>query len=287
MNAPTITKEELTSLVDFASHEAAVTTALTRAGKTPLGLVRLLSRYTSWNGYFGSAVASLSGKLGRCRGYFLDPEAPLLAVADRSVYIASYFFDAARDEFDDRDTVHRDTHRCLAQSTLLSTINFFAKTDSSFTKIKQLNAKLAEPKWLLDLNRDVARGYGAYSTDSMRNAFHAMGYHLGSELLADSEFSLIDSTLKAQWPKLVKHLQKDKVKIAGQEHLGYAWVQIHSGHGSAVEADHFKWASSGALRALRFTPAKDQKAARRALHDGFRAFAADHRKFFSAVNTAK
>src|SRR5688572_20616291 len=83
----------------------------------PRRLCRFLARYASWNAVFGSGVSALSAKIGRSRSLFLEPGFAL-PIADRSVLVASYFFDAARDEFDDRDTKHRDTHRCLAQATL-------------------------------------------------------------------------------------------------------------------------------------------------------------------------
>src|ERR1700709_1693419 len=113
-----LSREELESLVDFAAQEKRVSDALGVALSDPLRRVRFLGRYASWNGFFGSGVAALAGKIGRSRRLVLDPAQPRHALADRSVYVASFFFDAARDEFDDRDTVHRDTHRCLAQSML-------------------------------------------------------------------------------------------------------------------------------------------------------------------------
>lgn len=110
--------EELRQLCDFDAGVERVERALDRALEGPAELVRFVGRYASWNGWFGSGVAALSGKIGRSRALFVDPDEPVSDLADRSVLVASYFFDAARDEFDDRDTAHRDTHRCLAQALL-------------------------------------------------------------------------------------------------------------------------------------------------------------------------
>jgi hypothetical protein len=280
-----ITREELESLVSFSAQEELVVGALKAAFADPVGRVRFLGRYTSWNGFFGSGVATLAGKIGRCRRAFLDPVQPVHALADRSVYVASFFFDAARDEFDDRDTVHRDTHRCLAQSTLKGFIDFeLLKGAESLDSPEKINQLLQEPEWLDALNLRVAKGYGSQSADDLPSIFHAIGYHLGSELLADREFSIIDETLRTSAAELTAYLQSTKVEIAGQSHMAFQWVGIHSGHGGGAEADHFDWATQGVKLALRFVPAEQHVALKANLHEGFRAFAKDHREFFERTN---
>ncbi len=280
-----ISRKELESLVSFEAQEALVVSALKSAFESPVGRVRFLGRYTSWNGFFGSGVATLAGKIGRSRGAFLDPNEPIRAIADRSVYVASFFFDAARDEFDDRDTVHRDTHRCLAQSTLKGMLDFEREHgDEVLQSATRINALLNEPEWLNALNARVARGYGSRTADDAGSIFHAIGYHLGSELLADREFSLIDETLRGSAPELTAYLQSTSVDVAGQSHVAYQWVGIHSGHGGAAEADHFAWATQGVKLAFRFVPSAQHIALKTQLHAGFRAFAEDHREFFERVN---
>lgn len=280
-----VTLDELKALIDFPAQERLVRDALGRALGDPVGRVRFLGRYASWNGFFGSGVATLSGKIGRCRGLFRDPDQPVQALADRSVHVASFFFDAARDEFDDRDTVHRDTHRCLAQSTLKGLIDFEAARGAhALRDADALNALLDEPLWLRALNDRVATGYGAGSADDWPTVFTCIGYHLGSELLADQEFSIIDATLRGQAPDLVAHLRATTVNIAGVEHAGYQWIAIHSGHGGGAEADHFEWATQGARLAFRFVPPRHHDELRRQMHHGFVAFARDHREFFERVN---
>lgn len=285
--SPTITIEELKGLSSFEDAEARVRAALAEALRDPADFVRFFGRYTSWNGFFGSAVATLAGKIGRCRGLFLDHEQPVQQLADRSVYVASFFFDAARDEFDDRDTVHRDTHRCLAQSTLKGLIDWHAgRGVASFGDVAALNDLLREPLWLRTLNAQVAHGYGAGTPDDLPAAFRSMGYHLGSELLADQEFSLIDQTMREGAPDMTAFLRQHKVNIAGQDHVAYQWVSIHSGHGGGAEADHFKWATRGVRLAFRFVDPALHEDLRREIHKGFRAFAADHEEFFTRVNEA-
>lgn len=281
-----ISRGELETLVNFSAHERAVHEAIGAALADPLGRLRFLGRYTSWNGLFGSGVAALAGKIGRSRRLFLDAAEPVAALADRSVYVGSFFFDAARDEFDDHESVHRDTHRCLAQATLKGLIEIDAAQLPALADTRSINALLAEPDWLQELNTRVARGYGVGSADDLPAIFAAIGYHLGSELLADREFSIIDETLRHAAPELVQQLLTKRITIAGQEHVAYHWIAIHSGHGGAAEADHFEWATQGARLALRFTPESEHAALKRQLTQGFIAFATDHARFFEHVNRA-
>jgi hypothetical protein len=285
MTETTVELADLQRLCDFESREALVRDKLREAFADPVKRVRFLGRYTSWNGFFGSGVATLAGKIGRCRGLLLDPQQPVKALADRSVYVASFFFDAARDEFDDRDTVHRDTHRCLAQSTLMGLIDD-ARATGTLKNDAAVNGLLEEPEWLHALNKRVARGYGASSDDDLPALFASIGYHLGSELLADQEFSTIDATLRAESPELVEKLRTTKVNVAGQDHIAYQWISIHSGHGGGAEADHFEWATQGAKLAFRFVPAAQHAELKHHLHRGFVKFAGDHLEFFQRVNEA-
>lgn len=284
MNVHKVSRGELESLVNFSAQERLVHEAIRAALGDALRRLRFLGRYTSWNGLFGSGVAALAGKIGRSRRLFLDKDEPIAALADRSVYVGSFFFDAARDEFDDHDSVHRDTHRCLAQATLKGLIEIESVQMPALADLRGVNQLLADPDWLVELNTNVARGYGAESPDDLPSIFHAIGYHLGSELLADREFSIIDETLRQLAPDLVQQLLMKRISIAGQEHVAYHWIAIHSGHGGGAEADHFDWATQGARLALRFTPEADHGALKQQLIQGFIAFANDHRRFFEAVN---
>jgi hypothetical protein len=285
-----ITTDELTALCDFAGLTARVNDPLCAALPDAEQRLRFFGRYASWNGFFGSGVATLSGKIGRAHGLFRDAAEPIDALADRSVFVASFVFDAARDEFDDHETVYRDTHRDLAQAFISGLIHFvhagphaagFSERDPQFERLNQL---LAEPEWLRTLNAHVATGYGAFLPDIHASLFQAIGYHLGSELLADREFSLIDRTLRQKLPQLVEFLRGHRETIGGHDHCAYQWIAIHSGDGGAVEEDHFAKAIEGANLALYYTPAELHVELRERLHDGFRLFDSDHRTFFSNVN---
>ncbi len=261
------------SLVDFASVEQRVRARLSLlvSGKDVL---RFFVDYASWNGCFANGVSALTAMVGNRRDLFQEPGFPR-AVADRSNYVAGFFFDAARDEYDDHINPLRDSHRCMAQASLISMKDFFGLPAESLDE--------DEPPELGAVNSGVLAGYAGQTCADLgrlAQSFSAMGFHLGSELLADREFSLIDEYLRAQRSDLVQHLMRSTVSLAGAEHRCYAWVGVHSGHGGGVEADHFDHAAQGACHALRYIAPESTSLAMDALVAGFRAFDRNHDLFF-------
>jgi hypothetical protein len=142
---------------------------------------------------------------------------------------------------------------------------------------------MSDPLWLTALNNSVAAGYGAYRPDDLPTLFGAMGYHLGSEVLADREFSIIDEILSAAGD-LASRLKTMTVQIGPEKHNAYVWVQIHSGGGGAAEADHFAWATQGVNLAFDYIDPSLHTDLIRQVERGFIAFANDQREFFAFVN---
>jgi hypothetical protein len=241
----------------------------------PIGVLRFLGHYVRWNAGFGAGVAHLAAKIGRAYDAFLDPGEPIPAIADRSLHVASFFFEAARDEFDDGATRHRDAHRTLAQAVLKGVVGYYN------IDVDTARAALTAPAWLDALEQRTWRGYGNGTPEDRLSIARAMGFHLGSEVLADEEFSRIDQTLREARPELVQALLRARVRIADNDHPAWYWVGIHSGHGGGVEAEHFACAVAGVAEAIRYTPASEHAAFRDAVLDGFSEFAACHREFFS------
>lgn len=277
-----ITLDVLKGCHDFEGSRRQVEGVVDRIAGDPVAALRFLSHYASWNGYFGAGVATLAGKIARSRALFLDPAEPVVALADRSVFVASFFFDAARDEFDDGSTGHRDTHRCLAQAMVAGVLDF-VRGSGKLGGAGEVNALLGAPDWLVRVEEQVAVGYGARSADDAGSIFGAMGYHLGSEVLADAEFSILDQALGEKAPELVRHLKGYKYVIGGQSHNGWHWLRTHSGHGGAVEEHHFEWAVEGVRRAFGYLGAGERALARRQVLDGFARFGVDHGEFFARV----
>ena len=148
-------------------------------------VLRFFTQYASWNGRFANGVAALASLIGDSRGHFQEAGFAR-AVSDRSNYVASFIFDAARDEYDDHINPLRDTHRCMAQASLLCMASFYGLGNDVLNE--------ADPLALSEVNDAVMFGYrGGYQTGGgvVGDIFAGIGYHLGSELLADREFSLI------------------------------------------------------------------------------------------------
>lgn len=273
-SAASIDADWLRSLVDFGAVEQRVRERLQQLDDDA-ALLRFFVRYASWNGAFAGGVAALTSLVSRQRDLFREPGYPH-AASDRANYIASFFFDAARDEYDDHINPERDSHRCMAQASLLAMREHLGLPAALLDE--------PEPPALQALNDGVLDGYTgarARAPGSAAQVFAAIGYHLGSELLADREFSLLDEHLRGRRAALFEHLKRATVPLAGTTHRCYAWVGVHSGHGGGVEADHFDHACAGARLALRYLTTGDPEGARAALAAGFRAFDADHATFFA------
>lgn len=270
--------DDFKKLHDFEAGNRKVVDLMETACADWKKLMLFLARYTSWNQGFGAGVCVLAAKIARSQ-LFWDRSEAIKAVADRNVLVASYFFDAARDEFDDRATAHRDTHRCLAQA-MMKGVAQWSELDAA-----EINRMLEDPMWLTGLQDRVRIGYGSGTRDDAPTIFRAMGYHLGSELLADEEFTTIDKHLREKKPDLVKYLAENKVEIAEQKHDAYLWISSHSGAGGHAEADHFDWAVRGVKMAFDHVEPQHRKELREWLLSGFSDFARDHDLFFARVLT--
>ena len=273
-------------LYDFNKSQAMVLEKLDRC-KTEKEFVQLLAHYASWNGVFGSAVASLSGKIGTAHGIFKDPKdifggIAIPTLSDRSVRVASFIFEAARDEFDDRDFPHcRATHRCLAQATVIGGLGFLRRWGE--LRSEDIPSYLDRPAWLDYVERGVLCGYGHSTPDTIDFIYHAMGFHLGSEILADQEFSMLDKFIQQKFPRLHEWLTSKTINVDGIEFPAYSWISIHSGHGKHVEADHFEAALEGVNLSFQYiNPTLHSRMLSR-INDGFLAFAKNREDFFSQV----
>lgn len=210
----------------------------------------LLGRYINFNAIFASSVATLAGGIAGRQDIFRDADEVIEDLADRCVEVAMDIFFAAIDEFGGCARNHRKTHRSMAQATLKATAIFFGVGPERLNGIVRLN------KSTRATIHKVQDGYGVNQTLDEHNIFHAIGFHLGSEMLADKEFRILDNFLSAKYPELVKYLRTTEVSISGVQHAAYHWIRIHT----SVEAEHFDVAVKGANRALRYYAGKENKA---------------------------
>lgn len=266
-----ITEQLLKDTADFEGAKLRVSRWLERTAKNPDVLVRSFNHYAKWNSYFAGGVAQLVANIATAEELFMEPNQPK-ALADRAQYIASFIFDAARDEFDDHINRQRDPHRSLAQAML-------SGMATKFDLMQVLDEDY--PGWLLELCDEVVPSYGGsdnmYEIDSI---FFGMGYHLGSELLADQEFSIIDRYMRDAETELFEYLKTNTTHLADSDHRDYAWIGVHSALGGGAEADHFAWALEGINKALELQgDLKDR--CMETLLEGFQRFEADHDFFFA------
>ena len=236
-----ITRQDLEPMLASHPGAAALRTAVEGAAD-PRRLLSVVGRYVQFNSAFGPGLANLAGEIAARQRLFVDRDEPLRLAADRAADVASDFFYAAVDEFDDRLTPWRDTHRTLAQATLKAMGAHFGFTPAQLNDVISINAATEGAM------KQVWEGYGVGAALPEDRLFHAMGFHTGSEVLADAEFNVLDAALRARQPEMVAALQRTKVGVAGQDHDAWYWVRIHT----SVEADHFDAALKGVNGALRY-----------------------------------
>jgi hypothetical protein len=262
-----ITVEHLQSL---ATADAIDETLAKITNEHQLG--KFIRAYADWNSTFASGVTALTSLIGQNVELFADSTLPV-AVRDRSVLIASHVFDAARDEYDDGAQSHRDPHRSLAQATLIALSDITGNSEI---------LEMPTQDWL-KAYRDYV--IGGYSGLTFKSVFAGMGYHLGSELLADQEFSKIDAMMRERFNPIVQKLMRTTVPLHGTPHRCYAWIGVHSGAGGGVEMDHFEAGLSAANLALKYlnTDLVPHDTAVNLLETGFLRFAAEQRLFFRSI----
>ncbi len=273
---PSIGREDLAPVLDVHPGNEALRAAFRGAGD-PAAFLCVLGRYVQFNSAFGPGLSNLAGEIAARQGLFRDESEPVRILADRAAEVGADFFYAAIDEFDDRATTWRDTHRTLAQATVKGAGAFFGYTPEQLNTVLRINPATEEAM------RRVWHGYGIGERLPEPRLFSAMGFHVGSEILADREFLIIDQLLKERRPDLVAHLSSTKVEILGQKHDAYYWIHIHTG----VEAEHFDAALHGVNSALRFyAGAHDPAEVKGWILGGFASFARVQGEFMAALAEA-
>ena len=276
MGAPAIARRDLEKVLAAHLGNEALRAAFLGA-QDPPHLLSILGRYVQFNSAFGPGLANLAGEIAARQGLFVDRQEPVRILADRAAEVASDFFYAAVDEFDDRATPWRDTHRTLAQATMKGLGRHFGYAPEQLDGLIRVN-----PATHTAMAR-VFDGYGVGMRLEEPALFEAMGFHVGSEILADQEFVIIDRVLRETRSELVAALEAMTVEIMGNPHNAYYWLRIHTG----VEAEHFDAALKGVNRALGFyAGAQDPFQVKAFMLAGFERFAAVQAAFMAALGEA-
>jgi hypothetical protein len=272
-----ITAADLAPVLDGHGGEAALRAAVEAATATtapPTSLLNLLARFIQFNSAFGAGLANLAGEIAARQSLFRDASEPVRLLADRASEVAADFFYAAVDEFDDRLTPWRDTHRTLAQATLKGLGAHLGYAPTQLDEVIRVNEATEVAR------HAVWEGYGVGARLDERRLFSAMGFHAGSEVLADHEFTVIDRGLRERRPDLVAALEAMKVEVGGEKHNAYYWIRIHT----SVEAEHFEAALKGVNNALRFYAGAEGAATVKGwILEGFTRFAAVQAAFMERL----
>jgi len=271
---PLVRRVDLEPVLSAHRGNEALRAAFESATEPP-ALLSVLGRYVQFNSAFGPGLANLAGEIAARQGLFRDPGEPVKILADRAAEVAADFFYAAVDEFDDRATPWRDTHRTLAQATVKGAGQFFGYSPAELNDVIRINraTEAAQAR--------VWEGYGLGLNLEQPQLFEAMGFHVGSEILADEEFSVIDRVLRERRGDLVQALEGMRVEILGEKHNAYYWIRIHTG----VEAEHFDAALKGVNNALRFyAGAHDLQEVKGWILLGFARFARMQAEFMAGLD---
>lgn len=237
-------------------------------------LIRVLARYIHFNSPFGGGVANLAGEIATRPELFRDPDEEVEQFADRSSKIAADIFYAAIDEFGDSTSPKRATHRTLAQATLKGVATYLG------FDAEHLNQILRPDESLLEIGARVRNGYCLNQSIDEPKLLHSIGYHAGSEVLADEEFNILDRYLQTNHPALVEYLTHTRVNMNGAELPAYIWVSVHC----SVEADHFECAIRSANSALRYYAGQEKReTVKQQIIEGFQEFASVQSEFMQSL----
>src|SRR5262249_12164472 len=169
MPALRVERADLQPVLDSHRGNEALVAALERA-REPERLLSVMGRYIQFNSAFGAGLANLAGEIAARPGLFQDPDEPLHIAADRTAEGASDFLYAAIDEFDDRATPWRDTHRTLAQATLKGLGTFCGYSVETLNDVVRINDATRQA---MD---QVWEGYGIGAKLEEPRLFSGMGF---------------------------------------------------------------------------------------------------------------
>jgi len=262
-------KDELTLILQTEGSKHFLESILNQI-KTDGQLIRFLSRYTLFNGDFAGGVAHLAGAFHTRTDLFRD-NSGVEELSDKASAIASYIFFAAVDEYATRDTGVRVTHRIMAQQLLAETLGYFSVASSDLQHNYPLNQETR------DAIQKVRNGYGINLKNTDQRILHGLGFHLGSEFLADEEFTLLDRFLRKNYSGFVEHLQAVQMDYGKN---AYEWIALHT----IVEQEHFDNAITAATLTLDFYQGKMVKEkVREQIIAGFQSFAKVQKRFFENI----
>jgi hypothetical protein len=231
------TTESFDSLFDRQMNNANIEATIELAAIDPVNLYYFMQRYAYFNSYAGSLVARLASSIGISYQLFRQSEVAVVEQSDRGLEIAAKVLAATIDEHADAGA-QQVPHRTLAQITLKAVAEYAQLGDL------ELNQIAKAPDWMETIITDLIAGYQG-KIDDLEAIVTALGFHIGSELLADREYSLIDKVVRYtnRGTGFDAWLQGKQVEVGGKRLSPWYWIVVHGKHNaSGVEADHFELA---------------------------------------------
>jgi hypothetical protein len=229
--------ETFQNLFDRSQNDATIERAIEVAAKNPVQLYYFMQRYAYFNSFAGSLVARLASSIGLSYNLFRQKDISVADQSDRGLEIAAKVFAATIDEHADAGA-ERVPHRTLAQATLKA-VGEYAQLNEF-----QLNQAAQNPEWMDELITIALDGYPGKIGDVEALAT-AIGFHIGSELLADREYAIIDKVVRYtnRGTGFDAWLKGKQVTIGSKRLSPWYWIVVHGQHNSAgVEADHSEFA---------------------------------------------
>ena len=203
-------------------------------------LAQFLTAYVQFNQDFSGGVTSLVAAIQHRADLFRDSSSHYTLLADRSGEVAGYVFFAAIDEFWDRTSGIKISHRQLAQAFLEGVLSYYEILSHEFGCDRRWAA--FNTQFSAQVNNGYLRRQGNLSDVQI---FEALGFHIGSELSGAAEYSALDEFLRMRCPELVFFL---KQQLIVEQISRYDWISSHI----QVEVEHNVAALKAAKEGLRF-----------------------------------
>jgi hypothetical protein len=271
------TTENFDQIFDRQENNAKIEATVELAAVDAVKLYYFMQRYAYFNSYAGSLVARLASSIGVSYQLFRQPGITVTDFSDRGLEIAARVLAATIDEHADAGA-QQVPHRTLAQATLK------AMAEHAELKDIELNLTAQSPEWMTAIIKDLIGGYQG-KIDDVEAIVTAIGFHLGSELLADREYSIIDKVVRHshRGKGFDRWLQGRQVEVGGKKISPWYWVVVHGKHNSSgVEAEHFDCALEALNLVVQYRPESPEQIWQWA-SQGFLDFAHLQERLFSGM----
>ncbi|HKV91259.1 MAG TPA: hypothetical protein VJW20_01790 [Candidatus Angelobacter sp.] len=225
-------KKQFLSTIRDSQVFAAFTAVLAKI-HSPFDVIMLIHRYSLFASNFAGGAATLMGAFHVSQDLFRDTHEEIQVCADKGAEIASCIFAAVDDEYIDRYTSKRVTHRNLSQQLVKEAAAFFNIQPGKFDRQFPLSIEMRQ------ILQDVLAGFRFNQQNAEADLFFSLAFHVANEIFADHEFRLMNSFFRTRYPEMVRHLIRANA---------YGWIASHT----VVEENHVSYGLAGIEMAIRY-----------------------------------